>query len=1258
MARTPHSPCYRRSSRAIAQFLGLGLLLHLPVAHAAYVDLANAPLQTSSSQLVRPNIMFILDNSGSMDWTSMTGTDGATPYGRSSTGSPLYLVANPDYYASVVNKMYYNPNVTYAPPVVPVWNGTNYVLQQMPNAATTNTPNDGYNAAFATGNTGTTNLSTVCYSTSSTTPPLPLTGTATSGNCRTTSGGSYTQPIQRYSFYHVNIGTGTPTASGSTSYTPQANVSYQRQEIKSSIASYTRTAARTDCAAAPTCTYAEEMQNFANWWSYYRTRINTMKTTLGRVFSTLNDNYNVGFSTINSNSATGNSNGDNFINVAQFANTPQTTAQVYRWYNNFYKINPNGGTPLQQALWRVGEYYRTGSMGYAGGPASVNPVQYSCQKNFAILSTDGYWNSNTGSTAVTAAQLGGIGDWDNTVPSSSTWLSSYSYLNGVQLFGHSLATGSQWPRPLYQGPTATSLTLADVALAYWATDLRPGTGGVADNNVIPSTSDPATWQHMTTFTIGLGASGTQPYDPNYLTATSGFFFNVKNGTANWPAPAADAASTTEDLWHAAVNSGGQYFNASDPTAIETSLQQILNAIIAMNSTSAAATLSASIVTGANNYAYVSSFNTGDWTGDVDAFAINPSTGAFSNTSAWTSTAQAQLDGRTSISGSAGGFTCSDSRKIATFRPGTGGVPFQWGNLSSSQQTSLGTQDLLQYLRGWRCKEVSNGGSYRNRTHLLGDIVNSEVAYMGAPFYRYYDSGYATFKSTNASRAPTLFVGSNDGMLHAFDASSGAELWAYVPNRIMSALPNLANAQTFQHRYYVDGSPILGDVDFDNTTTNPGGGWKTILVGSLRKGGFGYYALDVTNPTAATDSDVAAKVLWEFPNPSDPTHAAVAANVGYSFGDPTITKVNGKWVVIVTSGYDNGTTPTGGATPSSGGDGGGYVYVLDAKTGTLLNTIATGSGTATAPSGLARLSGYINDYDTDNTTPRMYGGDLNGDLWRFDLVNMTAAKMATLQDPGGSGQPITTVPHLYDIGNTHMVAVATGRYLTVPDITDTQIQSLWALKDDLVTNNMNVRSMVGTAAGSTIVKQTWVSTNPIESSQTPVDVTAAASRGWMVDFDGTSAGGPGERATDPASLFGALTFTTNKPAATACSPGGQSWLYYLNEQNGWPLIFSGGQLASGQYVGNAVSTRVVVYQVGMTAYSAFRTSAPVVPPSGPNGPGSVAAGAGGTGGPGGPGGGGGTGGIDCQANPKLCRSVGVTADTNNPAQRIFWREIIQ
>jgi len=210
----------------------------------------------------------------------------------------------------------------------------------------------------------------------------------------------------------------------------------------------------------------------------------------------------------------------------------------------------------------------------------------------------------------------------------------------------------------------------------------------------------------------------------------------------------------------------------------------------------------------------------------------------------------------------------------------------------------------------------------------------------------------------------VYVGANDGFLHAFNAETGAEAWAYAPAAVLPSLWKLADP-AYSHTYFVDGSLTAGDVN--------SGGWKTILVGGMNAGGKYYYAWDVTTPGSPA-------LLWEFTDP----------DMGYSYGNPVITKLsNGTWVVLVTSGYNNAS-------------GLGYLYVLNATSGAVISKIGTGSGTAASPSGLAKIRNWVDDLSTNNTTRYVYGGDLNGDVWRFDLDNATAFKLAAV------GEPITNL----------------------------------------------------------------------------------------------------------------------------------------------------------------------------------------------------------------------------------------------------------
>lgn len=533
--------------------------------------------------------------------------------------------------------------------------------------------------------------------------------------------------------------------------------------------------------------------------------------------------------------------------------------------------------------------------------------------------------------------------------------------------------------------------------------------------------------------------------------------------------------------------------------------------------------------------FVSGFDAKEWTGELQAYSIDVGTGKVNTTALWNPSAQARLDTMT-----------PDARKIATYS-GSAGKPFQWPNLTAAQKAKLQTPvtppgpadgaSVLQYLRGDRSQE---GSVYRLRAHLLGDIVNAEPVFVGKPMANYTDAGYADFKAANAGRASMVYQGANDGMLHAFNAGTGAEEWAYVPNLVMSNLNNLSRKIGFVHKFYVDGTPTMGDVDFGNTssaTGNTNTDWRTILVGGLRKGGTGYYALDITSPGAANEASVAAKVLWEFPNAATP--AAVIEHIGYSYGKPVIVKTeNYGWVVLVSSGYNNGL--------ETGGDGKGYLFILDVKTGALIKEIPTTAGSPTTPSGLAQISAYVEDANVNNTTDYVYGGDLVGNVWRFNLkgpkAQWNAAKLATLIDTNGKAQPVTTAPELGKIGADRMVYVGTGQYLAANDATNTDPQSMYGLKDDLATEISPLRT--------SLVQQTFVDTGD-KRTITNHAVDLSTKRGWFFDYPSS-----GERSfTNPALVLGALVFTSNVPPQPGqtddeCSAdNGTSFLYIVDYRTG-------------------------------------------------------------------------------------------------------------
>jgi type IV pilus assembly protein PilY1 len=407
----------------------------------------------------------------------------------------------------------------------------------------------------------------------------------------------------------------------------------------------------------------------------------------------------------------------------------------------------------------------------------------------------------------------------------------------------------------------------------------------------------------------------------------------------------------------------------------------------------------------------------------------------------------------------------------------------------------------------------------------------------------------------------LYQAANDGMVHAIDGTSGAEVWAYVPASVYSKLNALSDSN-YSHQFSVDGTPIAGDVDFAHTLSGgmSHGSWRTMLVGGLGAGGPGYYALDVTSPLAANETAAAAKVLWEFPNASTPI--GVRANIGHSFGKPVIAKTRAAgWVVLVSSGYNN-----------TSGDGQGHLFVLDARNGQVIRDISTGVGSTTNPSGLAHLSAWANNAVVDATIDYVYGGDLQGNAWRFDLSGLSSAewgvvKLATLTDVSGVAQPITSPPELAQVDGRRMVFIGTGSLVGGSDIANTQRQSVYGIVD-----NLSSMPTIASPRTQLLNKTVSVSAGGIRNIES-TKVDYAAFRGWYFDLPGN-----GERVNTAASAaFGVLVFTTNQPSSMACSS--QSYLYAVDVASGGqlpPQTFALGETAwSGKSLGSSLASRPVI-----------------------------------------------------------------------------------
>jgi type IV pilus assembly protein PilY1 len=992
---------------------------------------------------------------------------------------------------------------------------------------------------------------------------------------------------------------------------------FNRDTIKSTVTPYTNRLNRTDCVAAPSCTYTEEIQNYSKWYTYYRTRLGMMKTSVGRSFLPFisnpaaippkPDRLRVGLITIHAQD-TGTVVPAQYLRIDTF-----NTTQASNFYTKFYAQTAANATPLQEALSRAGWIFagqlNTGLT--TGIPAADDPIQASCQKNYSLLTTDGFWNGSPGQTL----SGGAIGNRDNV---NNFTAAPYAAPDFFVSRASGTYDGNLLPGTVAGASPGGSGTLADVAMYYYQTDLRgpgagpltspattPPGGDVSTNNVQAKSGsrDFAVHQHMNTFTIGL-ADGLMRYRSDYQTATTGDFANIVNaapaagncywasGTCDWPSPQANNQSALDDLWHAAVNGRGTFFSALNPDALATGLSNALNSLDVNVASAAAAATSSPQVSQANTRAFSTTYQTSTWSGRAYAQNIDPVTGNVLAPILWE--AHSLLLSKVAASG--------DTRTLWTRDPTTLNKlkSFTWVNLSAAEQayfknkcvplsnmaqcTTLTPAQLLiandgsslvGFLRGQTGNE---GTAFRDRTEqdpvtlapvqtILGDIVNSQPVAVRPPFFVYENETarpepagqtYPTFRTNNASRSGPLIIGANDGYLHAFEPATGVENWAYTPRFLMPSLYQLADSgYPGQHRFYVDGTPEVTDV-FDATSTT----WKTIVVGGTNSGGRGYYALDITDPLNPIG-------LWEFCSdstlcPNEPVSGFSHSDVdlGFTYGNPVIGRraLDGKWVVVLTSGLNNTNT------------GLGYFYVLDAITGQILHKVSTGVGSTATPSGLMKIGGYYPDGLNDPNFTHVFGGDQLGNVWRLDMSQAMAAypavttgaptvmRLATLKDASGRIQPITARPAGTHIGTTRIYYVGTGRYLGNSDLTDPGAasgfawqQSIYAIKDQLDTVGFTPPASFRTGS---VVQQTFSSSGANRTiSKNAVDW--ATKDGFFIDLNPTFASDPiagntpGERVVlDIRLILGTLIVTSTIPnAGGGCVPGGNSFQYGLDFKTG-------------------------------------------------------------------------------------------------------------
>jgi type IV pilus assembly protein PilY1 len=929
----------------------------------------------------------------------------------------------------------------------------------------------------------------------------------------------------------------------------------------------------------------EQKKNFANWWSYYRKREYVIKRAVSELVKF--GRVRMGLATLHNN----NSVGTPIRDVDDISTPVNATAQTDKenLLRNISRIYSSGGTPLRLKLDQAGRYYMgtvpNDFFGFSPTHSDTidpkSPILNAakggaCQQNFTVLMTDGYYNSGYGGTNV------GNADGDNS-----------SVFDG--------------------GPygDSQSNTLADIAMYYYERDLRsdlpnrvpylkgkdpltPGTATPGDSASDDQGPDPEPGtlmhQHMVTYGIAFGLSGN--LDPFNKTPSVCDSDPTNACWVGWPnqTPAAmeDTPDAVDDLWHAAYNSRGQFLSANNPSALLEAFNRALADIYARSSAGA----SAAIVSGmyfVGNKVYIPRFRSGDWSGEliVKELKLNSTTNKYEladPTSGWTNAADVLKTQH-----------WDTGRRILTWN-GTSGIPFRWSNLTASQQNALRTnpatgtlesvtagQQRLAYLRGDHSLETPNG-PFRRRENgfVLGDIVHSPPVYVGIPSAGHPDYletvPYTSFRGSHYNREPMLYVGANDGMLHGFSAVTGEERLAYVPGRVFSKLAALTDPG-YPHYAYADGPVETFDVFYNNA-------WHTILVGSLRAGGQGIYALDVTDPAAFSEANAANLVLWEFTDAND-------KDLGYTYGRPIIAKTNyqGKWAVILGNGYNN--TESDGNQSTTGR---GALYILFIEDG--LNGWSAGdyvkievpAGTPTTPNGLATPA--VVDVNGDGKADYVYAGDLRGNIWKFDISssNKNQWKLAsnsplfTAVDGSGNPQPITSAPEVtrhpvYPDGI--MVIFGTGKYIEGHglDAKNTQQQTLYGIWDKQGIGNGPFVSVSKNQLLTQVITQTTSNGAPVRIIDPPKTIAAnqwgtgpGQYMGWQVNLPAA-----GERAVyDP--LFvddERVLFTTIVPDSDPCGRS-KSWIIQLNYANGGPPsfpsfdvdqdgLFTGNDNANGQVV---------------------------------------------------------------------------------------------
>ncbi len=821
------------------------------------------------------------------------------------------------------------------------------------------------------------------------------------------------------------------------------------------------------------------------------------------------------------------------------------------------------------------------------GGSRTKTSSYACLKNNVVVIGD--INTHDSDSRVPSANTA------NNIPDIKYWrgiVQAFEKNSGTTyLDGAGASRTATNPNGANNNVPSNGQTSQIMGTAYWAHthDIR-GSGWTAE----PDKQRPGL--RVKTFIFDVNENGTES-DASKRRYANQFFMASKYGGFEsdpgnrdnapyntWGSPFKREDGTNDNnVWQKADEAGeaGTYYLQSSARGVLNAFDQIFSRATTAARSIAPRAITKSYLFGESGLYFEAFYDTLDWSGDLRAFPISATDGSLNLDVTATWSAAAKLTARNQA---------TTPRNIIVGHSGAAANPkasaFTWAAISAAANADVRTalnkpapdaaddnlaQQRVAYLRG---DTSLDGTTFRQRNNkLLGDIINSGVAYSGTPSRLISGTGYSSFASNHAARVGTVFVGANDGMLHAFKADDGSELFAYIPSFIVPQLPRLTSKTYLsEHRAFVDATPVVGEADLGSSTTPD---WRTVLISGAGGGGKGVFALDITDPTAFTTS----KVLWEFTASDD-------ADLGHVIGTPRILKIRTsapgatavfKWFAVVPGGV-NGTNPSlflldlAKPVGTAWVLGSNYYKVTLPVDATLKTTLA---------SGVVQFSAEIG---TGGEVVRMYAGDLHGRMWRLDFkqagtADWNMAKLSAFStsyddalpngdplplfiatDSNGKVQPITMAPSILYGGSdaTNIIAFGTGKLLETGDKTDSSQQSFYALYDDIATPAQ--AKDTSSASSAMIVGRSRLKPGTVNTSTKVVsvdtfkwgrrkdkDVTdnTAVYSGWVFDFPDN-----GEREIYDAVVNGTnLQFNTLFPlttnAATCGNEGGRSNSYTID-----------------------------------------------------------------------------------------------------------------